>query len=38
MMTRHDLSRLGATLVQVKGMGPFDIHYLDPRDDPQSQR
>ena len=26
-----------ATVVQVEGMGPFDIHYLDPRDDPQSR-
>jgi len=24
-----------ATVVQVEGMGPFDINYLDPRDDPQ---
>ena len=27
-----------ATVVQVEGMGPFDINYLDPRDDPQSHQ
>jgi hypothetical protein len=27
-----------ATVVQVQGMGPFDITYLDPRDDPQSRK
>ena len=26
-----------ATVVQVEGMGPFDIHYLDPRDNPQAR-
>ena len=24
----------GATVVQVSGDGPFDINYLDPKDDP----
>jgi hypothetical protein len=27
-----------ATVVQVEGIGPFDINYLDPRDDPQSHK
>jgi len=26
-----------ATVVQVSGMGPFDINYLDPKDDPRNK-
>jgi quercetin dioxygenase-like cupin family protein len=25
----------GVTVLQVHGMGPFDIHYLEPKDDPR---
>ena len=27
-----------ATVVQISGEGPFDIHYLDPADDPSTGR
>lgn len=30
----HAAEARGETVVQVHGMGPFDIHYLNPADDP----
>ena len=30
----HAAETKGETIVQVSGMGPFDIHYLNPADDP----
>jgi hypothetical protein len=30
----HAAEGRGETIVQVEGMGPFDIHYLDPADNP----
>jgi quercetin dioxygenase-like cupin family protein len=27
----------GETIVQVNGMGPFDVVYIDPKDDPRKQ-
>jgi len=30
----HAAEAKGETVVQVHGMGPFDIHYLNPADDP----
>jgi hypothetical protein len=30
----HAAEAKGETVVQIHGKGPFDIHYLDPRDDP----
>jgi len=30
----HAAEAKGATIVQVQGMGPFDIHYLNPADNP----
>jgi quercetin dioxygenase-like cupin family protein len=30
----HAAEMKGETIVQVDGMGPFDIHYLNPADDP----
>jgi hypothetical protein len=30
----HAAESKGETIVQVQGMGPFDIHYLDPADNP----
>ena len=30
----HSAEASGETVVQVHGNGPFDIHYLDPADDP----
>ena len=31
----HAAEAKGETVVQIHGMGPFDIHYLNPRDDPR---
>ncbi len=31
----HAAEAKGETVVQINGMGPFDIHYLNPADDPQ---
>jgi quercetin dioxygenase-like cupin family protein len=28
----------GETVVQINGMGPFDVVYIDPRDDPRKQQ
>ena len=30
----HAAEGKGETVVQIQGMGPFDIHYLNPSDDP----
>lgn len=30
----HAAETKAETIVQLQGMGPFDIHYLDPADDP----
>jgi quercetin dioxygenase-like cupin family protein len=30
----HAAEGKGETIVQIQGMGPFDIHYLNPADDP----
>jgi hypothetical protein len=27
----------GETIVQINGVGPFDIKYVDPKDDPRQQ-
>lgn len=27
----------GETIVQINGVGPFDVKYVDPRDDPRGQ-
>jgi len=31
----HGAEAKGETVVQVEGMGPFDIHYLNPADNPR---
>lgn len=31
----HAASTQGGTIVQVEGMGPFEINYVDPKDDPR---
>jgi quercetin dioxygenase-like cupin family protein len=33
----HAAAAKGETVVQVHGAGPFDIHYLDPNDDPSKK-
>jgi hypothetical protein len=33
----HSASTKGETVVQVTGNGPFDIHYLNPADDPSKK-
>ncbi len=30
----HAAEAQGETIVQIDGKGPFDIHYLNPADDP----
>ena len=32
----HAAEAKGETVVQINGMGPFDIHYLNPADNPRS--
>jgi quercetin dioxygenase-like cupin family protein len=32
---RHSVRAVGETVVQVVGTGPFDITYVDPKDDPR---
>jgi quercetin dioxygenase-like cupin family protein len=34
---RHFAVARGETIVEVSGMGPFDIHYINPKDDPRNQ-
>jgi quercetin dioxygenase-like cupin family protein len=31
----HYASADGETIVQINGMGPFDVTYVDPKDDPR---
>ena len=31
----HAAEAKGETVVQIHGMGPFDIHYLNPADNPK---
>ncbi|MGN6513379.1 MAG: cupin domain-containing protein [Lysobacteraceae bacterium] len=33
---QHAASTNGGAVVQVSGMGPFVIHYVDPKDDPRT--
>ena len=33
---QHAASTNGGAVVQVSGMGPFAIHYVDPKDDPRN--
>jgi len=33
----HSAASKGETLIEVHGYGPFDLHYLDPADDPSKQ-
>ncbi|NUS38948.1 MAG: cupin domain-containing protein [Lysobacter sp.] len=33
---QHAASTRGGAVVQVSGMGPFEIHYVDPKDDPRT--
>ena len=33
---QHAASSRGGGVVQVTGMGPFEIHYVDPKDDPRT--
>jgi hypothetical protein len=33
---QHAASTKGGAIVQVSGMGPFAIHYVDPKDDPRT--
>lgn len=30
----HFVQAKGETVVQIQGVGPFDLHYVDPKDDP----
>ena len=30
----HAAEAKGETIIQLEGMGPFDIHYLNPADNP----
>ena len=27
----------GETVVQINGVGPFDVKYIDPKDDPRNK-
>ena len=31
----HYAKAVGETIVQINGMGPFDVRYVDPKDDPR---
>lgn len=33
----HQASSKGGAVVQVQSMGPFEINYIDPKDDPRNQ-
>jgi quercetin dioxygenase-like cupin family protein len=35
---KHFAVSRGETIIQVSGPGPFDIHYVNPSDDPRNQR
>lgn len=32
----HSAESRGETLIEVHGIGPFDLHYLNPADDPSA--
>ena len=34
---QHEASTKGGVIVQIQAMGPFEITYIDPRDDPLKQ-
>ncbi len=34
---QHAASTEGGTVVQVEGMGPFELNYVDPKDDPRKR-
>ena len=34
---QHAASTKGGAIVQVEGMGPFEINYVDPKDDPRNR-
>lgn len=34
---RHSVMANGETIIQVHGVGPFDIHYVNPADDPRKK-
>jgi hypothetical protein len=36
-MMRHFAWAKGETIIQVHGIGPFDIHYVNPADDPRKK-
>jgi quercetin dioxygenase-like cupin family protein len=33
----HFAKAVGETIVQINGMGPFDVTYVDPKDDPRKK-
>jgi quercetin dioxygenase-like cupin family protein len=35
--TPHDAWAEAESVVQINGMGPFDVRYVDPKDDPRGQ-
>lgn len=35
--TRHFAQAKGETVIQVHGIGPFEIHYVNPADDPRKK-
>jgi hypothetical protein len=35
--SHHAAEAKGETVIQINGKGPFDIHYLNPADDPQKK-
>lgn len=34
---RHYARAKGETIIQVNGIGPFEVHYVDPKDDPRKK-
>jgi quercetin dioxygenase-like cupin family protein len=34
----HFATAVGETIVQINGMGPFDVNYFDPKDDPRKKK
>jgi quercetin dioxygenase-like cupin family protein len=35
--TRHFAQAKGETIIQVHGVGPFEVHYVNPEDDPRKK-
>jgi quercetin dioxygenase-like cupin family protein len=33
----HFATAVGETIVQINGVGPFDVNYVDPKDDPRKK-